>query len=302
MAAETKIDTIINLASRRQQRRNPEVLEFVKAGIQSYLKEGPFAAFPFWFLRIEPGYKFELANMPMTQDDLENATPVSIPGHPSVDYWLDRGLLRTEAGVNTYQLFAPAASPEGDIDGAYWVPTGYQKSLYLKPVSLKGSEGPEIDVVTPQAVLNHGFSYKQCHPCLAHVEKSRTGAYLHLSPTPDKSYLFKYGWVTDIALNYYLDEDDVVDENWTNRAMQEYEELYIAVAHLKIAEYFGDLPNIEFYRNKLATEVMPNLKMTHRIRKRQQVAQIATWKSNPMKSGSIRKTDPWGRQAGGRRW
>lgn len=278
------------------------MLEFVKAGIQSYLKEGPFAQFPFWFLKIEPGYKFELANMPMTQTDLDAVTPVSIPGHAGVDYWLDRGLLRTNAGQSSYQLFAPAESPAGDLDGAFWVPTGYQKSLYLKPLSLKGSEGGELDITTAQNVLNMGYSYKNCRPCLAYVEKSRTGAYLHLVPTPDKAYLLKYAWVTDTALNYYLDPADVPDENWTNLAMQEYEELFICVAQLKIAEYFGDLPNIEFYKNKMATEVMPNLKMTHRIRKRQHVAQIPTWKSNPQKSGGDRKTDPWQRAGGGRRW
>lgn len=303
MGAETKIDDIINLASRRQQRRNTEVLDFIKAGIKSYLKEGPFAQFPFWFLNIEPGYKFEQANLPLTQDDLDTATPVNIAGYGSVDYWLDRGLLRTNSGQSVYQLFAPAASPEGDQDGSFWVPTGYQRTLWVKPFALNGVVGSELSIENQQETITNSFTYKETMPCRAYVEKSRTGAFIRFVPTPDKAYMFKIAWVTDTPLDYYLDPADVADENWTNRIMQEYEELYIAVAQLKIAEYFGDLPNIQFYNDKIdgpenPNSIMQKLKSTHRMRKRTKTSAIPTWHNNPMTSGGAR--DPWKRRAYGR--
>lgn len=308
MGASTKINDLITMALRRHDRRNTEVTDILKAKIKVFIKEEICTIFPFWFLRLEVGAGFLTSEFPLSQDDLDNASHISIPNHSDVTCWLDRGILRTEEGVAQYPLAGPAETPVGDRTGSYWSLAKFQKPLYVKPISLKGSVGPELPIQVGQVFLENNYSSVQGAPCFAYFESGREGDYIRLSPTPDRAYLLAVSWVLAEPLDYFLSPGDVVANNYTNKFLQEHEEVYSYIVMLKAAEYFNDAPNIEFYRNALFGDMnrsvgkiggkLGDLKRSHQRRARQAASSIPIWKSNPMQVGTD-KMDAWGRRAGG---
>lgn len=305
MAANTKINSLISTALRRQQRRNSEVEDIIKASIQNYIREDICTIFPFWFLRMEVGVGFIPEHLPMTQDDLDNFAHIAIPGHPDVDYWLHRGILRVKPGQHSYELFAPAEVPAGDSNGAYWVGAKFQKPLAIAPITLKGEVEPEIPCHNNQMFMHNIGCVRPGKPSVAYLESGRERDILRISPTPDRAYLLAVSWVLAEPLNYYLSPADAGTENYTNKFMQEHEEIYSFVVMLKISEYFGDLPNFEFYKRELFGEMnrgvgrlggkLGDLKRAHERKLKQHKASIAIYKSNPLQQQPL-IPDPWGRR------
>lgn len=304
MGATTKINDVINIAMRRQSRRNTEIENLVRASLKEYIKEEICTIFPFWFLRVEPGGGFLSQEFPMSQDDLENAAHVNIPGFPNVDYWMDRGILRLKEGQSEYELFAPAETPVGDRVGAYWVGAKFQKPKYCKLISTKGTIGPEIPITHSQVFLQNQVPCVPGPPQMLHLESGRERDIVRVTPTPDKAYTLALSWILAEPLNYYLDPEDVATENWTNKFIQEHEELWVYFAMLKIAEYFQDLPNIEFYKKEIFGEAnrgvgitggkIGDLKRSNQRKNIQDGYTIGTYKTNPMKSRPNAR-DPWNR-------
>lgn len=309
MSANTKINDLIERALRRQQRRNSEIRDILRSSIQAYVREDICTLFPFWFLRTDIGVDLlSSAGFPLTQDDVNGIPSVDIVGHPGVGYWLDRGILRTVPGQATYELFYPAETPTGDRDGAYWRGAKYQKPLSAFHITTKGSVEPEMSFKFGSVFQQGLRNFEEGKPCMATLESGRERDLIRFSPTPDKAYLIGVSWVLAEPLNYFLAEEDAVTENYTNKFMQEHEEVYALLCMLKTAEYFDDLPNIEFYKKNLFGEMNKNvgtvggkigdLKRSHIHKYIQPSSSVPVFKSNPLRNPSGH-SDPWGRRGGG---
>lgn len=312
MARETKINDLISSALRRSQRRNSEIETIIKNDVQDYIREEICTIYPFWFLRTEVGRDF-FSNIGVDgledQAALDTYAHLSFPLYPAVDYWLDRGILRLEAGKDVYDLHAPAENLVGDTQPAYWKPAKCQKPEFAKLLNLQGQDAGELTIPRQNVALQHNNA-SEGRPCIIYFEPGREVDRVRVVPTPDRSYLVAISWVLSEPLNYYLEVEDATEDNYSNRFMQEYTEIYKYIVMLKAAEYFGDLPNIDFYMKSLygASDMstigtsfggkIGNLKRAHQRKHKQNAQSVATYKTNPMRRSSGRRSSGRGHWPG----
>ncbi len=200
-----------------------------------------------WPLRVDPGFSFPQDEFPLDDTDALEA----LTAYDDNDQWIDRGWLRTEAGVSSYEFHAPAEIIVGDQDADYWAASMVQQVNFVRRYSLKGElvEDLEVSDINRNTVLN-GWT-AQGVPCEAFWEKGREKSILRLKPTPDDSYILAVSWYQSRPIPYYFTAQDEADDNYTHVFMQQYEEAVQAAACLYAAEYFSEAPAIEYWTTKL---------------------------------------------------
>lgn len=249
MGAETKVNDLIDNALRRHPRRSTEAEETIKADLDGMIKD-ICSNYPFWFLQVTQD-SIVPQNFPMSQAELEALTPIDIAGRPDVDYWLGRGWLRTNPGQETYELFAPFEIPSFDNDGDGWKAAKCSKPMYAKPMNLQGYQSDDLTIPSAD-VYNYRASYSTPGaPGVALFESGRLGDSIRFSPTPDKSMIIAVSWVLAEPLKYYLDPDDVDEDNYTHKMMQEYPEVVSYLIMQKAAEFFQDYTAADYYETQL---------------------------------------------------
>lgn len=158
-------------------------VDYVIDKVTDHLRE-VCSDFPFWFLRVEPGFS------------VPSLFPITTLPPFGMGTWLDNGWFMTAAGVDYYPLcFAGSGSPSNPN---LWGAAEASRLNHIKVYSLCGAMQSDLKVVgsnlfwgSSDVGRNNGVPYQ------AHLQRGPDGnMYIRLHPTPCKAML--------ICLSYQL--------------------------------------------------------------------------------------------------
>lgn len=199
--------------------------------------------YPFWFLSVYPSSY----NLEQTYESVVEAS-----GENAVESWIDKGWLRTSKYVTDYDFWVPAAletsaTYDDPDESLLWVPAQVRKLEFVKMYERTGAVKADLPVVN----MDKFYSFASFgmttpgEPVMATLVRSPGGCALRLHPVPADTYILAVGFRLAVT-PFYRESGDI-----TTAAFQLYPELGINLGLLAAAEYFGELPAVQYYTQKL---------------------------------------------------
>ena len=193
--------------------------------------------FPYWFLRVEPGTAVPLA-VPYS----------SAPTSFKMGRFLDQGWFLTQAGVESYPLFATVMGDNIDGTNDYWAPVEAAQINYVYQFGLDGGMSNELVIADSYKYFSRGMpnTGRRGSSTFTVFPQTFNGfTTLRLNPVPDDTYLM----CTSFQLAYppWIG----VGAGMTNWAMFYYPELIQLLVKLQYAEHYHEAQALQIYQREL---------------------------------------------------
>lgn len=238
----TTLDEIVSEVNSRYPRSVTANTTTLTASLYDMLRE-ICGRYPFWFLRYDPG-----SYLP-TQFELTAAELTALTHYQT--NWVDRGWLHVVSGTDKYVIAAPAIQGQYDANATYWKPTKVSKVNFVNQYNLRGNFVQSLYIEGGSSFFCHADWANTGQPNTVYLETGLDGSgnecsWLRFAPIPNDNYLY--------AVSFYAAEPiptTNVSSTTTNRLFQEYPEVAITAGLLCSAEYFGEMQQIQYFRQKL---------------------------------------------------
>ncbi len=216
-------------------RSNSEVITMFNNSLESWVNE--LCDFPYWFLTISPNADFTLG-FPYT----------TLPTSYKAGYWIDRGWLITQPGVNKYKIYAPLENDQS-ADSSWWAPAKVRQVGFIKEYTEQGQFRYDLEISAQNNILsNMSFlTQNNLSPKKVWIEQTESGSYLTFHPVPSEKKVYAIQFVLQTCPFYQSVTDSAIHNRWLTYAPQAV--LYKCLIH--VARYFDEKNLLQEYQTAL---------------------------------------------------